>query len=98
VAVELHRLVPSGPDLSFDLQLVEGFVDLPPRFSGPPRVTAGICRLDLAGPAGSLARVEASGDLQQWSEANQVVLTNGIGQFQESTGASGLARFYRLKY
>lgn len=98
VAVELHRLVPSGPDLSFDLQLVEGFVDLPARFNGPPRVTAGICRLDLAGPAGSLARVEASSDLQQWNEVGQVLLTNGLGQFQESTGANGLPRFYRLQY
>lgn len=96
VAVELHRQAPDDPDLSFDLQLVEGFVDLPARFTSLPRLVGGMWRMDLAGPVGSLARIEASGDLQFWTEAGRVVLTNGTGQFQEAVSGSWNNRFYRL--
>lgn len=97
VAVELHRLEPSGPDLSFDLQLAQGAVDLPVSFTGLPRLTAGVWRINIAGPPGSLARVEASNDLQFWNEAGQVVLTGGVGQFQESAASGTGHRFYRLR-
>jgi len=97
VAVELHRLEPSGPDLSFDLQLLEGSVDLPTRFTGLPRLTGGVWRIGIAGPAGSLTHVEACKDLLSWSEVGQVVLTNGTGQFQESADAAVDHRFYRLR-
>jgi hypothetical protein len=97
VAVELHRRDPTGPDLSFDLQLSEGAVDLPAHFIGMPKLIGGMWRIDIAGPAGSLVRVEACGDLSQWTEVGQVILTGGVGQFQEA--ASGVEpRFYRLKY
>jgi hypothetical protein len=97
VAVELHRFDPSGPDLSFDLQLAEGFVDLPTRFTGLPRLTGGVWRIGIAGPPGSLTHVEACNDLLSWSEVGQVVLTGGAGQFQENADAATGHRFYRLR-
>jgi hypothetical protein len=97
VAVELHRFDPSGPYLSFDLQLLEGGVELPMRFTSMPRLTAGVWRIGIAGPSGSLARVEACNDLQSWIEVGQVVLTGGVGQFQESADAAIGHRFYRLR-
>jgi hypothetical protein len=97
VAVEVHRLEPSGLDLSFDLQLLEGGVELSMRFTSMPRLTAGVWRMGIAGPSGSLARVEACNDLQSWSEVGQVVLTGGVGQFQESADAAIGHRFYRLR-
>jgi hypothetical protein len=96
VAVELHRMDPIGPDLSFDLQLSEGAVDLPAHFTSLPKLISGNWRIGIAGPAGSLVRVEACGDLSQWTEVGQVILTGGVGQFQENTSAD--TRFYRLKY
>jgi hypothetical protein len=60
-------------------------------------VTGGVLRIGIAGPSGSLARVEASGDFQQWSEAGQVLLTGGVGQFQETIVSGATQRFYRLK-
>jgi hypothetical protein len=53
--------------------------------------------MGIAGPSGSLARVEACNDLQSWSEVGQVVLTGGVGQFQESADAAIGHRFYRLR-
>jgi hypothetical protein len=97
VAVEVHRMDPSGSDLSFDLQLLEGAVDLPARFTGLPRLTGGVWRIGIAGPAGSLTHVEACDDLLFWNEVGQVVLTNGVGQFQESANAAARYRFYRLR-
>ena len=97
VAVELHRFELSGPDLSFDLQLSEGGVELPVRFTSMPRLTAGVWRIGIAGPAGSLARIEACDDLTSWIEVGQVVLTGGAGQYQESAASSAGHRFYRLR-
>jgi len=97
IAVEVHRFDPSGPGLSFDLQLVEGFVDSPARFTGLPVLNGGQCLLRIVGPAGSLVTVEGSSDFQQWSVAGQVVLTGGAGQFQESASSNGTQRFYRLR-
>jgi hypothetical protein len=97
VAVEVHRFLPYDTSLSFDLQLGEADVDLPARFTSMPQLNGGVWRINIAGPAGSLVRVEASGDLQHWSEAGQVVLTGGVGQFQESVVASATRRFYRLR-
>jgi hypothetical protein len=96
VAVEVHRMDPWGPHLSFDLQLLQGGVEQPMRFTGPPQLSAGVWRISIAGPAGSLARIEACADLFSWIEVGQVVLTGGVGQFQESAGA-GAHRFYRLR-
>jgi hypothetical protein len=97
VAVELHRKEPWGFDLSFDLQLLEGGVEQPLRFTSNPQLTAGVWRINLAGPVGSLARIEACDDLVSWLEVGQVVLTRGAGQFQESAAAGNGHRFYRLK-
>ena len=97
VAVELHRMDPSGPDLSFDLQLLEGFVDAPARFTGTPRLAGGFWRIPIAGPVGSLATIEACGDLSHWTEVSRLVLTNGTGQFQESASGTGPNRFYRIR-
>jgi hypothetical protein len=97
VAVEVHRFLPGDTTLSFDLQLGEGTVDLPARFSTPPQVSGGVLRIGIAGPSGSLARVEASQEFQQWSEVGQVLLTGGVGQFQETIALGATQRFYRLK-
>jgi len=97
VAVELHRKEPWGFDLSFDLQLVEGGVEQPIRFVGMPQLNAGNWRLNIAGPAGSLARLEACDDLVSWIEVGRVVLTGGTGQFQEDAVSGGGHRFYRLR-
>lgn len=97
VAVEVHRMDPSGLTLSFDLQLLEGGVELPLRFTAMPQLSGGLWRINLAGPPGSLARVEACDDLASWVEVSQVVLTGGVGQYQESASGSGPHRFYRLR-
>lgn len=96
LAVELHRYTSDGPDLSFDLQLSEGAVDLPAHFTGLPQLSDGTCRIGLAGPTGSLAKIETTGDWQVWAPAGQVVLTNGTGVFQEPVSAGDPARFYRI--
>jgi hypothetical protein len=97
VAVEVHRQDSWGPTLSFDLQLLQGGVEQPMRFTGPPQLNAGTWRLNIAGPAGSLARIEACDDLASWIEIGQVVLTGGVGEYQESAGAATSRRFYRLR-
>ena len=95
--MELHRFDRAGVDLSFDLQLSEGFVDLPPRFTGAPKLGGGLWHIGIVGPAGALVTIEASSDLQNWTVAGQVVLTGGSAQFQESLGTNGPQRFYRLR-
>jgi hypothetical protein len=95
VGVELHRFDGAQPDLSFDLQLLEGIVELAAHFTGPPRISAGVCRIDIAGPAGSIAQIESSSDFQQWTFAGQVTLTGGGGQFQDNSTDG--QRFYRLR-
>lgn len=98
VAAEIHRFDPMGPDLSFDLQLLEGAVELPPRFTASPRLVSGQWRIDLAGPSGSSVVIENSDDIQTWAEAGRVILTGGVGVFQEPAIPQPLARFYRLRY
>ena len=96
IAVETHRFAPNGPDLSFDLQLAEGKVDLSPRFTQAPLLTNGVCRLKLAGPVGSLVTIESSSDLAEWITTRHVILDNaGAGIFEESAAADG-SRFYRI--
>jgi hypothetical protein len=97
VAVEVHRWQEDGPDLTFDLQLVEDRVDLPARFVGTPQLTNGVCRLHLAGPVGALVTVDVSDDLLEWGQAGQVVLTNGTGLFQETLLPANSRRFYRIR-
>jgi hypothetical protein len=97
VAVELHRLDPMGSDLSFDLQLSEGSVDLPAHFVGLPRLSGGSWRISLAGPAGSLVVIQTSDNLQTWSEAGRVVLVGGVGVFQEPASQNASPRFFRLR-
>jgi hypothetical protein len=41
--------------------------------------------------------LEASVDYQLWSEVGQVLLTGGVGQFQEAIASGASQRFYRLK-
>jgi hypothetical protein len=97
VAAELHRQTPTGPDLSFDLQLIEGKLEQTPHFTGVPQLVGGFWRIGVAGPVASQVIVEASSDLQNWNEAGRVVLTGGVGQFQESAALGGEQRFYRIK-
>lgn len=97
VAVELHRFNSEDRQLSFDLQLSDAFVELPARFTSKPQLISGMWRMSIAGPVGSLVRVEACDDLFSWLEAGQVTLTNGTGVFQEPA-TSTACRFYRLRY
>jgi hypothetical protein len=97
VAVEIHRFDPIGPDLSFDLQLLEGAVELPPRFTSMPRIVNNQWQIDLAGPSGSSVAIDTSNDMLTWSEAGRVLLLNGVGTFQEPANPPPTARFYRLR-
>ena len=95
IAVELHRFDLGGPDLSFDLQLLEGTVDLPTHFTTAPQLSNGVCRIDLAGPVGSLAQIEGSSDLTEWLPSGTVALDlAGKGTFQEPANSG--PRFYRI--
>jgi hypothetical protein len=95
VAVEVHRFAPEGPDLSFDLQLLEGTVETPARFTGPPEILERECRIAVAGPVGLLVSVDGSEDLLGWGRAGRVILTNGTGIFRE-TITNSRARFFRI--
>jgi hypothetical protein len=97
MAVELHRFDPMGPDLSFDLQLIEGTVGLTPQFTGVPRLSGGIWRIGLAGTPGLVVTVEVSEDFVNWTAAGQVTLNNGTGIFQENAVTGQGQRFYRIK-
>jgi len=95
IAVELHRFDLGGPDLSFDLQLLEATVELARRFTAAPQLTNDVCHVELAGPVGSIARIEASLDLVEWLPAASVVLdATGTGSFEEP--ATEGPRFYRI--
>lgn len=94
LAVEVHRANVDGPTLFFDAQLAEAAVEVAPRFVGAPRVVNGKLRADLAGPNGRLVKLQRSTDLQEWSTAGSVVLTNGAALFQEP--ATNARTFYRL--
>ena len=96
VAVELHRFQGWEPDLSFDLQLSEGAVELPVRFAEPPKRVGQAWQLKLLGPIGALGAVEGSEDLGAWSDVGEVVLTTGQGTVSEPV-SSGTHRFYRVK-
>ena len=98
VAAEAHRMDLAGPDLSFDLQLVEGLVETPARFTSPPRLVTGQWHIDLAGPSGAMVFVEASEDLANWFEAGPVVLTGGVGVFQDPATPGQHVTFYRIRY
>ena len=97
IAVELHREDRQQTDLSFDLQLVQGTVNLPVRFTAPPQLVGTTWRIGLSGPPGALATLELSNDLALWSVAGQLVLTNGTGQYLESVQSGNQPRFFRVK-
>ena len=78
-------------------RLSEGIVEAAAHFTSLPQLEGGLCRINIAGPAGSLARVEFSEDLQQWAVAGDVTLNGGVGQFQEIVDPGNSSRFYRLK-
>ena len=88
----------AGQDLSFDLQLVEGVLERPARFTSPLRLVDGQWRIDLAGPSGAMVFVEASEDFVTWFEAGRVVLTGGVGVFQDPATPAQNVRFYRIRY
>jgi len=98
VAAEAHRMDLAGQDLSFDLQLVEGVLERPARFTSPLRLVDGQWRIDLAGPSGAMVFVEASEDFVTWFEAGRVVLTAGVGVFQDPATPAQNVRFYRIRY
>ena len=97
LAVEVHRFDPSGPTLSFDLQLLEGPIETQRRFTSAPRLTNNLCRISVAGPVGSVLTIDASPDLQNWSFAGQTVLINGTNVFQETITSFITQRFYRIR-
>jgi hypothetical protein len=96
VAVELHRFDVGGPDLSFDLQLLEGKVNEAIHFASGPKLTNNVSRLSVSGPAGFEVAVEASADFVDWTPIAQVVLTNGSAQVVDNAPTPE-RRFYRLK-
>lgn len=95
IAVEVHRFAPDGPDLSFDLQLVEGRVEPSVQFTSFPQVSGGICQLRLSGAAGAFAVVEASADLKDWSLWEQTML-DGQGSGTMSGVVSNDQQFFRV--
>lgn len=97
IAVELHRMIRWQYELSFDLQLVQASVELPARFSSAPALVNGTWHANVTGPIGSVAQVEASGDLQLWNAAGQVALPRGTNVFQETVGSAGDHRFFRIR-
>jgi hypothetical protein len=97
VAVEVHRYSEWGPDLSFDLQLLEGAVEPPVRFVEAPRLVSGHWQLKLSGPPGALGVVEGSTDMATWSSVGEVVLTSGQGTVTDPSSPPERARFYRVK-
>ena len=98
VAVELHRYMGWEPDLSFDLQLLEGTVELPVRFAEPPRLVGQNWQLKLSGPVGGLGVVEGSEDMASWSKVGEAVLTTGQGTVSDPVLPGAEARrFYRVK-
>ena len=97
VAVELHRLDRTQTGLSFDLQLVQASVELSARFSSPPALRNGAWYVNVMGPIGSVAQMEASSDLQQWNPAGQVPLPRGTNFFQEAIGSGNGQRFFRIR-
>ena len=97
LAVEVHRFDPSGPTLSFDLQLLEGPIEAQRRFTTAPRLTNNLCQISVAGPVGSVLNIEASANLQNWSLAGQTVLINGTNLFQEAIAPGTEQRFYRIR-
>ena len=97
LAVEVHRFDPSGPTLSFDLQLLEGPIEAQRRFTSAPRLTNNLCRISVAGPVGSVLTIDASPDLQNWSFAGQTLLINGTNVFQETITSFFAQRFYRIR-
>jgi hypothetical protein len=98
VAVELHRYQGWEPDLSFDLQLLEGTVERPVRFVEPPRQVGTNWQIRLSGPVGALGVVEGSQDMASWSKVGEVVLTTGQGTVLDPVSPTADARrFYRVK-
>jgi hypothetical protein len=60
------------------------------------RTSAGVC-LQVVGPVGQTAVIEASTDFVNWTELGAIFLPNGSIEFtDESTSATG-QRFYRLR-
>ena len=97
LAVEVHRFDPSGPTLSFDLQLSEGALETPPRFTTALRLTNSLCFIGVGGPVGSMVTIEAGPDFQNWSQAGQLVMVNGTNTFQEPIPSGTKQRFYRIR-
>jgi len=96
LAVEVHRFAPDGPDLSFDLQLLEGRIEQPVCFSAAPQRIGDSFRLALSGPPGALARVEASLDLLNWDVAGEATL-NAAGTAVIDWPADDAAEFFRIQ-
>jgi hypothetical protein len=94
LAIEVHRANTEGAYLNFDAQLVEAGAEWPARFTGKPQVVNSNCVLTIAGPAGQLVKLDTSSDLQSWSSAGTVVLTNGLATFRDA--ATNGAAFYRI--
>jgi len=96
LAVEVHRFAPDGPDLSFDLQLLEGRLEQPVCFSAAPHRIGDNFRLALSGPPGALARVEASLDLLNWDVAGEAIL-DSAGTAVIDWPADDAAEFFRIQ-
>jgi hypothetical protein len=93
LAAEVHRADPDGPTLVFDAQLVEGNVDLPPRFT-VFKCTNSVFAATVRGPNALLVRIEDSADSVNWETNRFLTLTNGAASFTERD-TNGM-RFYRI--
>jgi hypothetical protein len=96
LAVEVHRFDQTGPDLTFDLELFEGVVEQAAHFSSAPTIIGGRYHLDMTGPIGSLAVIEASSDLGDWQTAAELVLSAGKATFEEALTPG--SRFFRIAH
>jgi hypothetical protein len=94
LAAEVHRFEPEGPNLLFDLRLLEGSASFPATLTSMSLLD-GVSVGTIQGADGLVVPLERSNDLGSWSPASAVLLTNGLGTFAEP--ATNAARFYRLR-
>jgi hypothetical protein len=96
LAVEVHRFAPDGPDLSFDLQLVEGRLEASTAFSAVPQRNGDTFQLPLSGQPGRFVGLEGSLDLVNWELIAETTL-DSAGKGVLETSAANSAEFYRIQ-
>jgi hypothetical protein len=79
----------------FDVVTVTCMVAPPPlRFESTAVVDQGQVRLVLSGEPGKSVTVHRSSDLVNWLVLTNLLNTNGIVQFTDTSASNGLQRFY----